>query len=45
MVALVDGVPQTLSLKVILEEYIKHRFNVITRRTQYDLTKAQDRAP
>jgi len=43
MVALVDGVPQTLSLKVILEEYIKHRIEVITRRTQYDLTKAQDR--
>ena len=43
MVALVDGVPQTLSLKAILEEYIKHRAEVIKRRTQYDLTKAQDR--
>ena len=43
MVALVDGVPQTLSLKVILEEYIKHRAEVIRRRTQYDLTKALDR--
>jgi DNA gyrase subunit A len=43
MVALVDGVPQTLSLKGILEEYIKHRAEVIKRRTQYDLTKAQDR--
>ncbi len=43
MVALVDGVPQTLSLKVILEEYIKHRAEVIKRRTQYDLNKAQDR--
>ena len=43
MVALVDGVPQTLSLKVILEEYIKHRAEVVKRRTQYDLTKAQDR--
>ena len=43
MVALVDGIPQTLSLKVILEEYIKHRAEVIRRRTQYDLTKAQDR--
>jgi DNA gyrase subunit A len=43
MVALVDGVPQTLSLKVILEEYVKHRTEVIKRRTQYDLTKAQDR--
>lgn len=43
MVALVDGVPQTLSLKAILEEYVKHRAEVIKRRTQYDLTKAQDR--
>lgn len=43
MVALVNGVPQTLSLKVILEEYIKHRAEVVRRRTQYDLTKAQDR--
>ena len=43
MVALVNGVPQTLSLKVILQEYIKHRFEVIRRRTQYDLNKAQDR--
>ncbi len=43
MVALVDGIPQTLSLKAMLEEYIKHRTEVIRRRTQYDLTKAQDR--
>ncbi len=43
MVALVGGIPQTLSLKTILEEYIKHRAEVIKRRTQYDLTKAQDR--
>lgn len=43
MVALVDGVPQTLSLKVILQEYVKHRVEVIRRRTQYDLTKAEDR--
>lgn len=43
MVALVDGVPQTLSLKAILQEYIKHRAEVITRRTQYDLNKAKDR--
>ncbi|MBP6924040.1 MAG: DNA gyrase subunit A [Candidatus Pacebacteria bacterium] len=43
MVALVDGIPQTLSLKVILQEYIKHRSEVIRRRTQYDLNKAQDR--
>lgn len=43
MVALVNGVPQTLSLKAILEEYIKHREEVVRRRTQFDLTKAQDR--
>lgn len=43
MVALVNGVPQTLSLKAILEEYVKHRAEVVKRRTQYDLTKAKDR--
>ncbi len=43
MVALVDGVPQTLSLKAILQEYIKHREEVIRRRTQFDLNKAKDR--
>lgn len=43
MVALVDGVPQTLSLKAILQEYIKHRAEVIRRRTEYDLGKARDR--
>jgi DNA gyrase subunit A len=43
MVALVDGVPQTLSLKAILEEYIKHRIEVVKRRTQFDLTKAEER--
>lgn len=43
MVALVDGVPQTLSLKAILQEYVKHRQEVVRRRTDYDLGKAQDR--
>ncbi|MCC7500223.1 DNA gyrase subunit A [Candidatus Nomurabacteria bacterium] len=43
MVVLVDGVPQTLSLKSILEEFIKHRREVVRRRTLYDLTKAQER--
>jgi len=43
MVALVDGVPQTLGLKAILQEYIKHRVEVIRRRTEYDLNKAKDR--
>jgi DNA gyrase subunit A len=43
MVVLVDGVPQTLSLKGILQEFIKHRKVVVRRRTQFDLTKAQER--
>ncbi|MDO8575507.1 MAG: DNA gyrase subunit A [bacterium] len=43
VVALVDGVPKTLSLKTILEEFIAHRVVVIKRRTQFDLNKALDR--
>lgn len=43
VVALVDGVPQTLSLKAILENFIAHRKEVVTRRTKFDLTKAQAR--
>ena len=42
-VALVHGVPQTLSLKSILEEFVTHRIEVIRRRTQFDLNKAEDR--
>jgi DNA gyrase subunit A len=42
-VALVDGVPQTLSLKGILEAFIGHRKIVVRRRTEYDLAKAKDR--
>ncbi len=45
MLALIDGLqPRVLTLKMILEEYIKHRQEVITRRTQFDLQKAKDRA-
>lgn len=45
MLALVDGIqPKVLTLKLILEEYIKHRESVIRRRTQYELDKAKDRA-
>jgi DNA gyrase subunit A len=45
MLALVDGLePQVLNLKNILEYYIKHRKEVITRRTEFDLQKAKDRA-
>ncbi len=43
MLALVDGVPQTLSLKGMLEEFIKHRREVVKRRTEYDLRKAEER--
>lgn len=43
VVALVEGVPQTLSLRSILEEFVKHRQIVIRRRTEYDLRKAEDR--
>lgn len=42
-VALVNGIPRTCNLKVILEEYIKHRFDVVTRRSQFELRKAQER--
>jgi DNA gyrase subunit A len=43
MVALVDGVPRTLSLKAFLESFIGHRVDVVTRRTQFDLRKAEER--
>ncbi len=43
MVALVDGVPETLSLKGILEEFVKHRTTVIRKRTEFDLKKALER--
>lgn len=43
-VALVDGTPQTLTLKMILEQFIKHRKNVITRRSQFELDEAKKRA-
>ena len=41
--ALVDGIPQTLGLKKVLEEFIKHRYEVVTRRTQFNLNKAKAR--
>src|SRR3989338_3260840 len=44
MIALLDGIqPQTLSLKTILEEFIKHRRVIIGRRAKFDLARAQDR--
>ena len=44
MLALVNGVPKVLTLKEVLVEYIKHRFEVIERRTRFDLNKAERRA-
>lgn len=43
IVALVDGIPQTLSLKSLLGEFISHRVVVVRRRTEYDLRKAKER--
>ncbi len=43
LLALADGEPKILSLKEILSYYIEHQKQVITRRTQYDLEKAEDR--
>lgn len=43
IVALVDGIPQTLSLRSLLSEFTKHRKEVVRRRTEYDLKKAEDR--
>jgi len=44
MIALVNGLPRVLNLKEILRHYIEHQKDVVTRRTQYDLNKAEDRA-
>jgi len=45
MIALIDGIqPRLLNIKIILEEFIKHRQVVIRRRTEFDLAKAKDRA-
>ncbi len=45
MLALIDGIqPKVLTLKMILQEYIKHRQDIVKRRTQYELDKAKERA-
>ncbi|MEW7977338.1 MAG: DNA gyrase subunit A [Candidatus Sedimenticola endophacoides] len=44
MVALVDGQPRLLNLKQMLEFFIRHRRDVVTRRTLFELRKARDRA-
>ncbi|HUU47046.1 MAG TPA: DNA gyrase subunit A [Acidobacteriota bacterium] len=42
--ALVDGVPRLLSMRQLLDEFLKHRHVIITRRTEFDLQKAEERA-
>ena len=44
MLALVNGQPRVLNLKQVLEYYLEHQKDVITRRTRYELGKAKDRA-
>jgi DNA gyrase subunit A len=44
MVALIDGQPKLLGLKEMLEAFIRHRREIVTRRTIFDLAKARDRA-
>ena len=44
MLALVDGVPKVLNLYEMLKYYLKHQEEVVTRRTKYELNKAEERA-
>lgn len=44
MLALVNGMPQILTLKQMLNHYIDHQEHVVTRRTKHDLAKAEERA-
>src|SRR6185369_10143175 len=44
MLALVDGRPQTLALRQLIDEYVKHRQIVVRRRTEFDLAEAERRA-
>ncbi len=44
MLAIVDGQPRVLTLKQVLTEFIKHRKEIIIRRTKFDLSKAEERA-
>ncbi len=43
MLAIVNGAPKVLSLKQILQHYLEHQINVVRRRTEFDLKKAQSR--
>ncbi|PKM79261.1 MAG: DNA gyrase subunit A, partial [Firmicutes bacterium HGW-Firmicutes-13] len=44
MLALVDGIPRVLNVREMLQEYLKHQKEIITRRTRFDLNKAEARA-
>ena len=44
MLCIVNGEPKVLNLQQMLEEFLKHQVNVVTRRTRYDLNKCQERA-
>lgn len=44
MVALVQGVPQTLSIQTILQEYLNHRVDIVTKRSEFELAQAKHRA-
>jgi len=44
MVALIDGVPRTINLRDALSAYVEHQIDVVTRRSEYRLSQAQDRA-
>ncbi|MDX1420438.1 MAG: DNA gyrase subunit A [Rubricoccaceae bacterium] len=44
MVALVNGRPRTLTLKEMVKHYVEHRHEIVTRRTEYELKKAEERA-
>ena len=43
LVGLIDGTPQILNLKIILEEYLKHRYSIITKRSEFELRAAKAR--
>src|SRR2546428_1003964 len=43
MLALVDGVPRTLNLKQLLQHYVNHQVDVVTRRSRFELRKAEER--
>lgn len=44
MLSLVDGVPKTLNIVGVIDEYVKHRYQIVVRRAKYELKKAEERA-